>query len=142
VHVSGLFSWPIVFRFKSKTKKSAFIELTSFKSFGSEVPSFYFLSCKSASKPLNVVSGSSVICFLQPISQLGQQSSRPPLRLRLYCLYMLRMYTNIARSTEAEQRLCSEALTSEAALLQNFRAYEKWIPLSSIFERLFHICNW
>jgi len=40
------------------------------------------------------------------------------------------MHTNTARSTEAEQRLCSEALTSEVGLLQNFRAYKKWIPLS------------
>jgi len=38
------------------------------------------------------------------------------------------MYTNAARSTEAEQRLCFEALTSEVGLLQNFRAYKKWIP--------------
>jgi len=38
------------------------------------------------------------------------------------------MYTNITRSTEAEQRLCSEALTSEVGLLQNFRACKKWIP--------------
>jgi len=40
------------------------------------------------------------------------------------------MYTNTARSTEAEQRLCYEALPSEVGLLQNFRAYKKWIPLS------------
>jgi len=40
------------------------------------------------------------------------------------------MYTNTARSIEAEQRLCSEALTSEVGFLQNFRAYKKWIPLS------------
>jgi len=40
------------------------------------------------------------------------------------------MCTNTARSTEAEQRLCSEALTSEVGLLQNFRACKKWIPLS------------
>jgi len=39
------------------------------------------------------------------------------------------MYTNTARSTEAEQRLCSEAPTSEVGLLQIFRAYKKWIPL-------------
>jgi len=32
--------------------------------------------------------------------------------------------------TEAEQRLCSEALTSEVGLLQHFRAYKKWIPLA------------
>jgi len=42
------------------------------------------------------------------------------------------MYTNTARSTEAEQRLCSEALTSEVGLLQNFRACKK-IPLSPNF---------
>jgi len=48
----------------------------------------------------------------------------------LYCIYTLLMYTNTARSTEAERRLCSEALTSEVGLLQNFRAYKKWIPLS------------
>jgi len=65
---------------------------------------------------------------------LRKKSSRPPLRLRvLYCIYTLLMYTNNARSTEAKQRLCSEALTSEVGFLQNFRAYEKWIPLSSNF---------
>jgi len=40
------------------------------------------------------------------------------------------MCTNTACSTEAEKRLCSEALTSEIGLLQNIRAYKKWIPLS------------
>jgi len=40
------------------------------------------------------------------------------------------MYTNTARSTEAEQRLCFEALTSEVGLLQNFRAYKEWVPLA------------
>jgi len=49
-------------------------------------------------------------------------------------IYTLRMYTNTARSIEAEQRLCSEALTSEVGLLQNFRAYKKWIPSHIIFE--------
>jgi len=41
------------------------------------------------------------------------------------------MYTNTARSTDAEQRFCSEALIPEAGLLQNFRAYKKWNPFSS-----------
>jgi len=50
---------------------------------------------------------------------------------RLLCSsYTLLMCTNTACSTEAEQRLCSEALTSEVGLLQNIRAYKKWIPLS------------
>jgi len=49
------------------------------------------------------------------------------------------MYTNTARSVEAEQKVCSEALTSEVGFLQNFRAYEKWIQLASTFERLIHV---
>jgi len=90
------------------------------------------LSCKSTSKPLNI-SARSVVYFLKPILQLSKKSSRPVLRLRfLYCIYTLWMYTNTARSIEAEQRLCSEALTSEVGLVQNFRAY-KWILLSSNF---------
>jgi len=47
--------------------------------------------------------------------------------------YTLLMYTDTARSIEAEQRLCSEALTSEGCLLQSFGRYKKWIPLSSNF---------
>jgi len=47
----------------------------------------------------------------------------------LYCIYTLLMHTNTARSIEAEQRLCSDTLTSEVGLLQNIRTY-KWIPLS------------
>ena len=47
----------------------------------------------------------------------------------LYCICTLLMCTNTARLTKAEQRLCSEALTSEVGLLQNIRAYKKWIPL-------------
>jgi len=44
------------------------------------------------------------------------------------------MHTNTARSIEAEQRFCSEVMTyDEVGFLQNFRAYEKWIPLSSNF---------
>jgi len=50
-----------------------------------------------------------------------------------YCIYTLLIYTNTACSTETEQRLCSEALTSDVDLLQNIRAYKKWIPLSSNF---------
>jgi len=93
------------------------------------------LSCKSATKPLNTISARSAVCFLQPILQLSKTSSRPPWRLRfLYCICTLRMYTNTARSIEAEQRLCSEAMTSdEVGPLQNFRAFKKWIPFSFSF---------
>jgi len=68
-----------VFRFEPTNQKSAFISVTRFKSFDSEVPSFYFgsmppfhhllmnLSCKNASKPLNAMS---------------KKSSQPQLRLR------------------------------------------------------------
>jgi len=92
------------------------------------------LFCKNASKPLNAVSARSAVCFLQPILQLSKKSSRLTLRLRLYCIYTLWMYTNTARSIEAEQRLCSEATTSEeVGLLQNFRAFRKWTPFPSNF---------
>ena len=141
VHVSGVFSWTIVLRFKSKNEKSAFIKSTSFKIFDSEVPSFHChhlltnLSCKSASKPLNAISARSAVCFLQPILQLSKKSSGPPFRWRfLCCIYKLRMYTNTARSIEAERRLCSEAMTSgEVGLLQNVWASRKWTPFSSHF---------
>jgi len=42
------------------------------------------------------------------------------------------MCTN-TRAIEADKRLCSEALTCEVGLLQNFRAIETWILLSSNF---------
>jgi len=48
----------------------------------------------------------------------------------LCCVYALLMCTNTASSTESEQRLCSEALSSVVGLLQNIRAYKKWILLS------------
>jgi len=48
--------------------------------------------------------------------------------------YTLLMYTNTARSTEAEQRLCSKALTSGVGLLHNFRGYKNWIP--RVFQRV------
>ena len=81
-------------------------KLTSFKSFDSEVPSFYFGSMPSfAHKP---------VLHQRPILHLSKRTLRPPLRLRLlYCIYTLLMYINTARSTEAEHRLCSKALTSE-----------------------------
>jgi len=49
--------------------------------------------------------------------------------LIVYCIYTLQMYTNTARSIEAEQRLCSEAMTSKVGFLQNCRAYKKWISV-------------
>ena len=53
------------------------------------------------------------------------------------------MYTDTARFTEAEQQLCSEALTSEVGLLQTFRVYKKWIPwLFGFFEQLIRVCKW
>jgi len=57
----------------------------------------------------------------------------------LCCIYMLLMCTNTGCSTEAEMRLCSEALTSEEGLLQNIRAHKKWIPLSiDLQQRIRH----
>ena len=83
------------------------------------------LSCKSASKPLNVISARSAVCFLQPILQLSKKSSRPKLRLRfLYCIYALRMHTNTARSIEAEH--------AETALRQ-------WLPKQAFYKTFSHI---
>jgi len=131
VHVSGVFSWTIVFRFKPTNKKFPFIELTSFKSFDSEDPSFYFGSMPPfVHKP---VLQKRLWKYQCPMLRLSKKSSRPPIRFRLYCIYTLLMYTNTARSTEAKQQLCSEALTSKVGLLQNFRAYKKWTTLSSNF---------
>jgi len=64
-----------------------------------------------------------------PYIALEQEAIAAAITTALY-IYTLLMYTNTERSTEAEQRLCSEALTCEVGLLQNFRAYRKWIPLS------------
>ena len=114
----------LLFIFKPTNKKSPFIESTRFKCFDSEVPSFYFgsmppfahkLSCKSVGTPLNVISARSAVCFLQPVLQLSKKSS-PAITIALLiqcCIYSntLRMYTNTARSIEAEQRFCFEALT-------------------------------
>ena len=93
------------------------------------------LFCKSANKPLRAVSAWSALCFWQPILQLSKKSSRPPWQLHfLYCIYTLWMYTNTARSIEAEQRLCSDAMASdEVGLPQNFRAFRKWTPFSPNF---------
>jgi len=45
--------------------------------------------------------------------------------------------SDAARSTETEQRIFSEALTSNVGVLQNFRVYKKWIPLSSNFWAIY-----
>jgi len=69
-----------------------------------------------------------------PNIELEQDVIAAAIKIALVTLiYTLRMCTNTACSIEAEQRLCPVALTSEAGLLQNFRAYKKWIPLSSKF---------
>jgi len=111
------------------------IELSSYKvltvKFQASTLDQCHLSCKSDSKPFDAVTASSVVCLSPPISHLSNMSSRPPLRLRLHSFYTLRMYANTAHSTETEQQLFSEALTSNVGLLQNFRAYKKWISSSN-----------
>ena len=122
------------------------VELTSFECFDCEVKSFYSesmlpfghnLSCECASKPLNAISARSVVRFLQPILQLSKNSLRPPLRLRfLYSIVYTRFGfapTQHFQSKPSRDFPLTEALTSEIGLLQNFRAYRKWIPFSSNF---------
>jgi len=140
VHVSGLFSWTIVFRFKSKNemlwlnRQVLKILIVKFPAFTSDQCHHLLtnFSWKSAGKPLYAVSARSAICFLQPILQLSEKSSGPPLRLRfLYCIYTLQMYTNTARSIEVEQKFCSEAMTSDEVGLRNVWASRKWTPFLS-----------
>ena len=83
---------------------------------------FINLSCTSASKPLNAQ------YYTWARSHRGRHYDCA--LVILYCIYTLLMCTNTACTTEVEQRLCSEALTSEVGLLQNIRACKKWIPLS------------
>ena len=86
------------------------------------------LSCKSASKPLNA--------HYCP-SARSHRGRHQDCAYTVFTRFWFTLYTNTARSTEAQQRLCSEALTSEVGLLQNFRAYKKWIPLSSNFWAIY-----
>jgi len=122
------------------------VEFTSFKSFDSEVKSFYFgpmlpfahnLSCKCASKPLSAISARSVICFLPPTLHLSKNSSRPQLRCRfLYSTVFTRFGctpTQHFQSKPSRDFAPTEALTSEVSLLQNFRACKKQIPFLSDF---------
>jgi len=66
-----------------------------------------------------------------PSIVLEQEVIAAAITTALVILYLLAsdVHQHSTYSTEAEQRLCSEALPSEVGLLQNFRAY-KWIPLS------------
>ena len=48
----------------------------------------------------------------------------------LILIYTLQMYTNTARSVEAEQRICSNWGTD---LLQNVCLYKKWISVFIYF---------
>ena len=53
------------------------------------------------------------------------------------CICTLQMYTNTAcsfvQSRPSRDCALTEALISEVGLLQNFRAYKKWIPFSYNF---------
>jgi len=72
-----------------------------------------------------------------PNIALEQEVIAAAITIALVLLYLhasdVHQQRNRARSTEAEQRLGSEALTSEVGLLQNVRAYKKWIPSTSNF---------
>ena len=125
VHVSGVFCWTYVFRFNPTNKKSAFIELTSFKSFDTEVPSFYFGSMPSfAHKP---------VLHKRPVLRLSKKSLATAITIALVILYLhasaVHQHSTFNRSRVATL-LRGTDFRSEVGLLQNFRAYNKWIPLS------------
>ena len=111
----GIFHSSSVFRFKPTNKKSAFIELRSFKSFDNEVLILYFgsmlpfvhnklnLSCKSASKPLNAISAQ---CYSSMLFAINIAVEQEVIRAAItIALCTLRMYTNTACSIEAETLL-------------------------------------
>jgi len=129
VHVSGVFFWTIVFRFKP-TKKSLIslnwqvLKVLILKFQASTLDQCHHLLINLSCKAL--------VNYSMPQIALEQEIIAATIAIALI-FYTLLMYTNTARSTEEEQRRCSEALTSEGAL-QNFRAYKKWIP--RVFQRV------
>ena len=92
-----LFFWIVLFWFNPANRKSAFIELTSFKSLflvnfqiSTLNESHHFLvklSCKSVCENNDAISARSTVCFIQPILQLSKESSWQPLWLRFLCLH-------------------------------------------------------
>jgi len=132
VYVSGVSSWTIVYRFEP-TNRSLLsliqvLNILIVKFQDSTLHQCHHLlinfTCKSACKPLNAQ-----YCTWARSHRGRHYDCAYTVLIRFWC----NLHTNTARSTEAEKQLCSEALTSEIGLLQNFRTYEKWILLSSNF---------
>ena len=83
------FFWIILFPFKPANRKSAFIELRSFKRlfivnfpFSTLNESHHFLvklSYESVCENLDAISVRSTVCFFQPMLQLSKESPRPSL---------------------------------------------------------------
>jgi len=72
---------------------------------------------------------------------LEQEDIAAAITIALILIYTLLVYANTVRSTEAEQRLCSEALTYEVGFLQSFRAYKEWIQCQMrLLGALRHSC--
>ena len=69
--------------------------------------------------------------FFVANTAVEQEGIAAAMTIALLILYLHTSDVHQHSTFEAEQRLCSEALTSKVGLLQNFRAYKKWIPLSS-----------
>jgi len=83
----------MVYRFKPTNEKFAFVDMTSFKYFDNEIPRFYFGSMPPHAQTFLE---KAVVNLSMPNIALEQEvmkSSWLPLRLRLYCIYMLLMYT-------------------------------------------------
>ena len=140
VHVSGVFSWTIVFRFKPTNEKSAFIELRSFKSLivkfqASTLDQCHHLlinlSCKSASEPVNAQ------YYTWARSNRGRQYGWA-------CFLYLHASDLHQHSTftKAKEQHCSEALIPKLAFYKTFTPMRCGSRCHLVFERLIHVCSW
>jgi len=100
-----------MFRFETTNKYSVFIELTSFKSFDSEVPSFYFGSMPPFARKTFLQK--CFVNFLMPNTALEQDVIAADITIALVTLYLhasdvgLHQHSTFNRSRAAT---CSEAL--------------------------------
>ena len=102
------------------------------------------LSCKSDCKPLNAISARSA-AYLPSKYCSWARSHRShhcdcasyPVFTRFGCTLPQHVQLKPSRDFAL-----TEALTSEVGLLQNLRAFRKWIPFSSNFWAIIHVRSW
>ena len=144
------FFWIILFRLKPANKKTAFIDLRSFKilflvnfrvfTLSESHHLLIKLSCESVCESLDPRSARSAVCFFFSQNCSLARSHRGRHCEYAFYIYTLLMHTN-TRSIEAEWWLCSKTLTPEVGP-QNLRACRLRRGSCSILERLVDACSW